>query len=237
VSAAPAASAMPAIADDLPAEELLRQAIFELFPDRIALVSSFGADAVVLLHMVAGIKADLPVLFLDTGKLFPQTLAYRDRVTERLGLRNVQTLTPEPAAVQADDAGGSLWFRDADACCGLRKVAPLRRGLAPYGAWINGRKRFQSAGRAAIPKLEWADGRAKFTPLADWPADRLEAYIQRHDLPRHPLVAERYASIGCAPCSSPTLPGQDARAGRWAGSAKTECGIHLKPIPDAIRAE
>lgn len=237
MSAAPAAWAMPAIDDGLPAEALLRQAIFELFPGRIALVSSFGADAIVLLHMVAGIKADLPVLFLDTGKLFPRTLAYRDRVTEQLGLRNVQTLTPEPAALQADDAGGSLWFRDTDACCALRKVAPLRRGLAPYAAWINGRKRFQSAGRAAIPKLEWADGRAKFTPLADWPADQIDAYIRRHDLPRHPLIAEGYASIGCAPCSSPVAPGQDARAGRWAGSAKTECGIHLSPSADAIRSE
>lgn len=219
------------------AQEILQVAIRDLFPGRIALVSSFGAEAVVLLHLVAEIDRRVPVLFLDTGKQFDETLRYRDALAARLGLTDLRVLRPDPADLARRDSDGTLWFKDADACCRLRKVEPLRRGLAPFAAWINGRKRFQAATRAAIPLVE-ADGpRLKFNPLADWRAEDLAAYVIAHDLPAHPLVAEGYASIGCAPCSAPVAPGQDARAGRWQGLDKTECGIHMQAPERAFTEE
>ncbi|WP_367273135.1 phosphoadenylyl-sulfate reductase [Ferrovibrio sp.] len=209
------------------AQALLEQAIRGEFKGRIALVSSFGAEAAVLLHMVAAIDPATPVLFLDTGKLFDQTLAYRDALAKRLRLSDLRVLRPDPAVLNNHDGDGTLWFRDADACCFLRKVEPLRRGLAPFAAWINGRKRFQTAERAGIALREAdAEGRVKFNPLAGWGPQYLAGYMARHDLPAHPLVAEGYASIGCAPCSTPAVPGRDARSGRWQGRDKTECGIH-----------
>lgn len=212
-----------------PADEILRIAITELFPGQIALVSSFGAEAAVLLHLVAQIDAATPVLFLETGKLFDETLAYRDRLVDRLGLTDLRNLRPDPRALAANDAGGTLWFRDADACCRIRKVEPLERGLKPFAASINGRKRFQAASRSNIPLVEADGARLKFNPLADWGPAEIEAYFIRHDLPRHPLVAQGYPSIGCAPCTQPVQGGEDARAGRWRDSEKTECGIHNRP--------
>ena len=211
------------------AQALLEQAIRTEFRGRVALVSSFGAEAAVLLHIVAAIDPATPVLFLDTGKLFDQTLAYRDALAKRLGLSDLRVLRPDPALLNNHDGDGTLWFRDADACCFLRKVEPLRRGLAPFAAWINGRKRFQTADRAGIALRETdAEGRVKFNPLAGWGPRDLAAYMARHDLPAHPLAAEGYASIGCAPCSAPSAPGGDARSGRWQGQGKTECGIHTR---------
>ncbi|MFN4165324.1 MAG: phosphoadenylyl-sulfate reductase [Ferrovibrio sp.] len=212
-----------------PAEDILRIAITELFPGQIALVSSFGAEAAVLLHLVAQVDRTTPVLFLETGKLFDETLAYRDRLVDRLGLSDVRNLRPDPRALAGADDGGTLWFRDADACCRIRKVEPLERGLKPFAASINGRKRFQAATRSAIPLVEADGARLKFNPLADWGPAEIEAYFSRHDLPRHPLVAQGYLSIGCAPCTQPVQAGEDARAGRWRDSEKTECGIHNRP--------
>lgn len=217
------------------ADEVLRIAIRDLFPGEIALVSSFGAEAAVLLHLVAQASPATPVLFLDTGKLFAETFSYRDRLVARLGLTDIRVLTPDPKALAADDAGGTLWFRDADACCRLRKVEPLQRGLKPFAAWINGRKRFQAATRQAIPLVEADGARLKFNPLADWSAAEIETYFVRHDLPRHPLVAQGYPSIGCEPCTHPVADGEDARAGRWQGQAKTECGIHVGAIAPLFR--
>ncbi|MBP7065564.1 phosphoadenylyl-sulfate reductase [Ferrovibrio sp.] len=209
-----------------PAESLLRTALTELFPGRITLVSSFGAEAAILLHLVAQIDAATPVLFIDTAKLFDHTLAYRDALVQRLGLSDLRILRPDPARLAALDEAGTLWFRDANACCAIRKVEPLQRGLSPFAAWINGRKRFQAGTRSRLPLVEAVDGRLKFNPLADWSAADLAAYAARFDLPAHPLVAEGYASIGCAPCTQPVLAGEDARAGRWRGQDKVECGIH-----------
>ncbi|WP_430396167.1 phosphoadenylyl-sulfate reductase [Ferrovibrio sp.] len=210
----------------LPATDMLRAAIDELFPGRIALVSSFGADAAVLLHLVAQVNPATPVLFIDTGKLFDETLAYREQLTAQLGLTDLRVLRPDLALLEAKDASGTLWFRDADACCAIRKVEPLQRGLKPFDAWINGRKRFQAQSRAALPLVEAVDGRLKFNPLADWTAAELADYASRHSLPAHPLVAQGYLSIGCAPCTQPVAPGEDARAGRWRGQGKVECGLH-----------
>lgn len=202
------------------------------FRGRIALVSSFGADAAVLLHLVARADPAMPVLFLDTGRLFPETLAYRDRLVRQLGLTGVRRLSPDPAEVAAEDPEAWAWAGDADACCALRKTRPLARALRGFDLWITGRKRHQSPGRAGLPlfEAEAGTGRVKANPLAGWSAAAVEAYRQAQDLPPHPLVAEGYPSIGCLPCTSRTRPGEPARAGRWRGRGKQECGIHL-PVP------
>jgi len=205
---------------------LLRQAITESFVGRFAVVSSFGADSAMLLALVAEIDAATPVLFLDTLMHFPETLAHRDRLVARLGLRNVQNIRPDPVELAAADPDGELHRWIPDDCCALRKVAPLQRALAPYAAWATGRRRAQSATRAGIGFVEQLDGRLKFNPLADWSAARVTAELARRELPRHPLVARGFASVGCAPCTRALRPGEDERAGRWAGQGKTECGIH-----------
>lgn len=207
--------------------DLLAPLIREEFPGRIALVSSFGADAAVLLHMVAAIDPTVPVLFIDTDKHFGETLRYRDRLAADLGLKDLRVLQPDEAAVAAADPDGTLWARDPDACCALRKVAPLARGLEGFEAWISGRKRFQSAGRAELPTLEAAEGHIKVNPLARWLPGDIEQARLAHGLPAHPLVADGYLSIGCMPCTDRAAPGDDPRSGRWRGTDKTECGIHL----------
>lgn len=217
----------------LEAPKLLRFVIEDMFPQRIALVSSFGAEAAVLLHMVAQIDRNLPVLFVDTRQLFPETVAYRDRLVEICGLGNVQNILPDAERLRQEDPENFLWAQDPDRCCAIRKVEPLTRALAPYDAWISGRKRFQSLSRAALPLLENDGERVKINPLANWTAQEIDDYFNAHDLPRHPLVAKGYLSIGCIPCTSPVKPGEAARAGRWRGSGKTECGIHVAPLEAA----
>ncbi len=199
------------------------------FPGEAALVSSFGADSVVLLHMAAGIDRGLPVLMIDTLMLFEETLAYQAEVADRLGLRNVQRLTPAPAELLAADPDGELHRRDADACCAVRKVAPLERVEGRWPVTITGRKRFQGPTRAALRHFEAEGARIKVNPLAFWGATEIRAYMDAHDLPRHPLVARGFRSIGCAPCTTPVAEGEDDRAGRWRGLDKLECGIHFGP--------
>jgi phosphoadenosine phosphosulfate reductase len=200
----------------------------------VAAVSSFGAESAVLLHLIAGIAPDTPVLFLDTGKHFPETLAYRDTLVERLGLTNLVILEPDPAELAARDETGLRWSYDPDGCCEIRKVRPLAGALARFDASLTGRKAFQSSTRANLPRFEIdaSDplGRLKINPLIDWQAADLAAYIAAHDLPAHPLVEAGYPSIGCMPCTSKVEPGEDARSGRWKGWDKTECGIH-SPVP------
>ena len=210
---------------------LMRVMLEEQLPGRIALVSSFGAESAVLLAMAAEVDPAVPVIFLDTGKLFGETLTYRDRTIKALGLTNVQTIRPDRAREEAEDKAGVLWRDNPDACCALRKVEPLERALAAYSGWITGRKRFQSASRAALPLIEVEDGRLKINPLANWTAKDLADEFKRRDLPRHPLVADGFLSIGCMPCTQRVEAGADARSGRWAGLTKTECGIHLPRTP------
>jgi phosphoadenosine phosphosulfate reductase len=214
----------------LDAQALLRLAIEDLFPGKIALVSSFGADSAVLLHMIAKIDAQTPVVFIDTGQLFPETLAYRDRLVDHLGLASVQSAEPDGAELAEADPDGFLWATDPDRCCAIRKVNPLTEALAPFEAWITGRKRYQGAPRATLALFEAEGDRIKVNPLARWNATMLIAYLDRHELPRHPLVAKGYPSIGCGPCTSEVGPGEDSRAGRWRGRGKTECGIHLSTL-------
>jgi phosphoadenosine phosphosulfate reductase len=210
--------------------KLMRLVLEDLFPGRIALVSSFGADSAVLLHMLAGIDKSAPVLFIDTEMLFAETLAYRDALVEHLGLRNVQSVKPDPVLRTKQDPENFLWASDPDRCCHLRKVLPLAAALEPYDAWITGRKRFQAATRAGLALFE-ADGqRIKVNPLVFWSSTDVEAYLEAHALPRHPLVAKGYPSIGCIPCTSPVRPGEDPRAGRWRDKGKVECGLHTQVL-------
>jgi phosphoadenosine phosphosulfate reductase len=216
-------------AEALTAGEILARVVEERVAGAPALVSSFGAEAVVLLHMVAQIDRDLPVLFVETGMLFPETRAYQREVAATLGMTGTTLVRAGADRLAEADPDGGLHRRDADACCALRKTEPLRAALAPFGAWITGRKRFQSGSRAALEIFEAdpASGRIKVNPLARWRREDLSTYMDAHDLPRHPLVARGYASIGCAPCTSPVAPGEDPRAGRWRGAEKEECGIHF----------
>ncbi|MDH7971122.1 phosphoadenylyl-sulfate reductase [Sphingomonas sp. AR_OL41] len=198
---------------------------------RVAAVSSFGAESAVLLHLISQIDRDIPVIFLNTQKIFGETLAYRDELSERLGLTDLRVFRPDPHLLAAKDSTGLRWSYDPDGCCDLRKVQPLRRALAPFDAWISGRKGFQAGTRTLMPRFEEDEGRLKLNPLADWDKPRLEAWFEEHKLPRHPLEAEGYPSIGCAPCTSKVQPDEDPRAGRWRGWEKVECGIHVPEKP------
>ncbi|MGN3973838.1 phosphoadenylyl-sulfate reductase [Tsuneonella sp. SYSU-LHT278] len=197
---------------------------------RVAAVSSFGAESAVLLHQIAAVAPATPVLFLDTGKHFTETIAYRDALLDRLGMTNLLVLAPDPADLASRDETSLRWSYDPDGCCEIRKVRPLARVLESFDASITGRKAFQSQTRANLPRFEIdrsdTAGRLKINPLIDWDADRIAAYVAAHELPAHPLVARGYPSIGCSPCTSKVAPGEDPRAGRWKGWDKTECGIH-----------
>ncbi len=210
----------------VPAPEMLRTLLTGELHGQIAAVSSFGTESAVLLHMVARADPATPVVFTDTLKMFPETLAYRDTLVERLGLLDVRVIQPDASLLAAKDPDGIRHGYDPDGCCDLRKVEPLARGLAPFEAWISGRKGFQAGTRRALPRFEVENGRLKLNPLADWDKAALDGYFAAHDLPRHPLEAEGYLSIGCAPCTSKVKPGEDSRAGRWRGFDKVECGIH-----------
>ncbi len=195
---------------------------------RVALVSSFGAESVVLLHLVSVIAPETPVLFIDTRMLFPETLDYQRELAERLHLCDLRTIRAHPARVSFEDPDGTLHRYSTDACCGVRKIEPLERALAGFDGWITGRKRFQGHGREAVDFFENEGGfRIKVNPLAHWGREDIAEYMVENRLPRHPLVAKGYPSIGCAPCTSPVGAGEDPRAGRWRGAEKTECGIHF----------
>jgi phosphoadenosine phosphosulfate reductase len=211
---------------DASPSEIIATALKTVGRDRLALVSSFGTESAALLKVMADVDPAIPVIFLDTGWLFEETLAYRDTLIATLGLRDVRSIKPAEDALKREDPERELWFSDPDACCRIRKVEPLARALAPFGGWINGRKRFQGGARAAIPVVE-ADGvRLKFNPFANVSRQDIEAIYAQAKLPPHPLAASGFLSVGCMPCTSRTSPDEDLRAGRWRGRPKTECGIH-----------
>lgn len=213
--------------EGLGGRDLMEPLITRVFPGRVAMVSSFGAESVVLLHMLASIDRTTPVIFLNTGKLFGETLAYRETLAERFGLTDVRDIRPDPVDAARSDPDGDLWNRDARSCCWFRKVLPLQRALTGFSAWITGRKRFQSPGRAALEPIETEFDRVRINPLAQWSPAEISAYVAEHSLPEHPLVQHGYASIGCAPCTTPVEAGADTRSGRWRDQDKTECGIHF----------
>lgn len=210
--------------------EMLDSVIKDSLAGNVATVSSFGAESVVLLHLLAQVDPNMPVLFLETGKHFAETLTYRDEVVQRLGLTNLQVLTPDADNIARKDESGLRWSYDPDGCCEIRKVKPLAIALEPFDASFTGRKAFQSSSRANLPRFEidTSDdvGRLKINPLVDWNAGDITTYFDQHDLPHHPLVARGFPSIGCEPCTHKVAPGEDPRSGRWKGWDKTECGIH-----------
>lgn len=211
------------------ATSVLTAALRDGLAGNIAMVSSFGAESVALLHLVAMVNNCTPVLFIDTMLLFPETLTYQLEVTERLNLKNVRIIRASEAEIAAQDPFGALKFSDTDACCDLRKTRPLNAALDGFDGWITGRKRYQAGTRKALEffEIEAETGRVKVNPLAHWAAEDVRAYMDENRLPRHPMVARGYPSIGCAPCTSPVAAGEDPRAGRWRGQEKTECGIHM----------
>ncbi|MEH2552632.1 phosphoadenosine phosphosulfate reductase [Bradyrhizobium algeriense] len=221
----PAQALDRALRDASPAE-VIETALKTVGREQLALVSSFGTESAALLKVMADVDPAIPVIFLDTGWLFEETLAYRDTLVAALGLRDVRSIKPLEEALSRQDPDRELWFSDPDACCRIRKVEPLARALKPFSAWINGRKRFQGGARAEISVVEDDGAKLKFNPFANVSREEIEAIYKLAKLPPHPLIASGYLSVGCMPCSSRTAPDEDARAGRWRGRQKTECGIH-----------
>ncbi len=202
---------------------------WETFSPKIALSSSFQSQSLALLHMVSQVVPEITILFLDTGYHFPETLEFRDRLQKELGL-NVQVLEPVMGRDGFKRQFGALYLRNPDRCCYINKVEPLQRALKDYDAWISGIRRDQTADRAGTPIVSQKhESIYKICPLANWTKQQLHRYISEHGLPSHPLVEKGYLSIGCAPCTRAVSGGEDERAGRWAGSSKTECGLHTIP--------
>ena len=236
---------------DLSGSELLEKMIRYEFPGEVAVVSSFGAESAVLLHMVSEIDPTTPVIFLNTGKLFGETMRYRDRLQDKFGLTDLRSIAPHPDDLTLRDPNGVLWNDDEDACCFVRKVVPLERALKHFRASITGRKRFQTSARSDMNAIEEEivkgtslDGakvdlgtRFKINPLLNMDLDNLKSYLKDHKLPVHPLVKDGYPSIGCMPCTSRVAEGGSYRDGRWASSGKDECGIHMSSTPDHVDGE
>lgn len=222
----PSADALNLALRDASPAEVIAAALKLVGREQLALVSSFGTESAALLKVMADVDPAIPVIFLDTGWLFEETLAYRDTLIAALGLTDVRSIKPLEDALSREDPDRELWFNDPDACCRIRKVEPLARALKPFSAWLNGRKRFQGGVRADIPVVESDGIRLKFNPFANASREEIEAIYALAKLPPHPLVASGYQSVGCMPCSSRSAAGEDARDGRWRGRAKTECGIH-----------
>lgn len=226
VSTLPSAVELDRALRDASPAEVIAAALKAVGRDKLALVSSFGTESATLLKVMADVDPAIPVIFLDTGWLFEETLAYRDTLIATLGLKDVRSIKPAEETLSREDPDRDLWFSDPDACCRIRKVEPLARALKPFSAWLNGRKRFQGNTRADIPVVEDDGARLKFNPFANVSREELEAIFVGAKLPRHPLAASGFRSVGCMPCTSRTTEGEDERAGRWRGRAKTECGIH-----------
>jgi phosphoadenosine phosphosulfate reductase len=228
-AALPPAEALDEVLRHASPAEVIAAALKIVGRERLALVSSFGTESAALLKVMADVDPGIPVVFLDTGWLFQETLDYRDTLTQQLGLTDVRSIKPLAETLSRDDPDNELWFNDPDACCRIRKVEPLGRALKPFTAWINGRKRFQGAARADIPVVEQDGARLKFNPFSNVAREDIELIYKSANLPPHPMLAKGFLSVGCMPCTSRSEVGEDARDGRWRGRAKTECGIHTTP--------
>ena len=222
----PAAAELDRALRNATPKEVIATALKVVGREHLALVSSFGTESAALLKVMADVDPAIPVIFLDTGWLFEETLRYRDTLIATLGLLDVRSIKPLEETLLREDPERELWYSDPDACCRIRKVEPLARALKPFSAWINGRKRFQGGLRAEIPVVEQDGARLKFNPFANVSREDIEAIYSTANLPPHPLLASGFLSVGCMPCTSRTSPDEDARAGRWRGRPKTECGIH-----------
>ncbi len=219
--------AFNALYEGLSSARIIEHAAATLFPGKIAIVSSFGAESAVLLHLAAAVDPGIPVLFLDTNKLFGETLRYRSRLQHLLGLEDVRVIGPRKRNLETIDPHGTLSMHDPDECCRVRKTEPLERSLKGFDCWISGRKRHQTSFRTEMKILEFDGERHKLNPLALWTRKEIGEYFTKHNLPEHPLMRHGYLSVGCMPCTSKLVDEEDARSGRWAGQAKTECGIHM----------
>ena len=217
------------------AREIVRAACVEMFPDRVAAVSSFGAEAAVLLHIIADVAPATPVIFLDTGKHFSETMTYMTHLVRELGLGVLVTAFPSKAQLETEDPAGNLHASDSDRCCHIRKTLPMMRALRPYEAFFTGRKQFQTEARSQMRPFEAYGRWIRVNPLWNWHAGEIRAYFDQHKLPQHPLVAQNFLSIGCEPCTRAVRQGDDVRAGRWAGTDKTECGIHFTADGRVVR--
>ena len=213
---------------DASAQTILRVSMIREWPDEMTYVSSFGAESAVMLSLISEVDPAMPIVFLETRMHFPQTLDYRDELIEKLGLKDVRNIGPDKDDLAAEDPKNMLWRANPDACCEIRKVRPLEPALEGFNAWITGRKRFHGGARMSLPVFEYAAGRFKVNPLASWTQEDVQAYFKRRELPRHPLVAQGYPSIGCWPCTKPAEDPNDIRSGRWAGQEKSECGLHVE---------
>ncbi len=233
-AAAREAAALEARYGQLAPQDIIALSIGRFGDLGLGAVSSFGSDSAVLLHMIARVDPALEVIFLDTGKHFEETLKYRDALRADFGLTNVRVYEPKPEALGEHDPAGDLHRSSTDACCDIRKVEPMARAVEPMAAWFTGRKRFQAATRNGLPVFEAVGPRIRINPLAKWTTSDLANYMREHQLRENPLVAYGYLSIGCFPCTQPVKPGEDARSGRWAGQAKTECGIHLSNLEQSL---
>lgn len=222
----------------LEGRELIRT-IAKDYKGRVALLSSFGAESAVLLHMVSEVDPSIPIIFLDTLKLFPETLAYRDLVVRELGLTNLRIIAPNPQDLQRVDPDGKLYDIDHDLCCHFRKSVPMEKAFEGFDVMISGRKRFHGATRSDLNPVSIDGDRLKIEPLAGFTALDLQTYMQKHNLPSHPLKLQGYHSIGCMPlaCTAPGGSADNPREGRWMGSEKTECGIHFTANGKIIRTE
>lgn len=216
--------------------ELIRAA-HRMFPGRVAVLSSFGAESAVLLHMVSEVAPHTPVIFLDTEKLFPETISYRDDLVNLLGLSDMRVLKPDPADLVRVDADGELHKKDTDLCCFVRKTVPMDKAMQGFDVMISGRKRFHGAARSGLDFISFQDGKLKLEPLVGYSALDLQSYMQTHHLPSHPLRLRGYRSIGCVPCTNAGGTDDNPRVGRWQGSEKTECGIHFSASGRIIRTE
>jgi phosphoadenosine phosphosulfate reductase len=224
----PPADTLDGALRDAAPQDVIAAALKTVGRDKLALVSSFGTQSAALLKVMADVDPAIPVIFLDTGWLFEETLAYRDTLIDKLGLRDVRAIKPLEETLSREDPERDLWFNNPDACCRIRKVEPLQRALQPFDAWINGRKRFQGGLRTDIAVVEQDGARLKFNPFANVSREEIEAIFKSANLPRHPLAASGYLSVGCMPCTSRTSADEVERAGRWRGRPKTECGIHTR---------
>ena len=216
----------------LTAQQMLSKLLHGGVAGRVAVVSSFGAEAACLLSLVASKDPSTPVVFLDTRKHFAETLDYVDDLMDQLGLTTLVRTRPSPARLAVDDPDGQLHARDADRCCYLRKTIPMIGVLRNYDCILTGRKRFQTADRSTMNIVEVQETWLRVNPLHDWSREQVLEYLDDRGILQHPLVNQGYASIGCEPC---TEPSSDVRAGRWPRSPKTECGIHINEDGKIVR--
>lgn len=222
--------------EKLDARAIIKHAATHVFPDDLAFVSSFGTESAVLLHLMADVDPSIPVLFLDTNKLFGETVRYRSQLQHFLGLEDVRVVGPRMADVKKRDPQGTLSMHNPDACCSLRKTEPLSRALRGFRCWATGRKRHQTNFRDTMRLVEHDGTHFKLNPLAVWSRSDVLQYAREKNIPAHPLAKDGYLSVGCLPCTTKVVDPEDTRSGRWVGQAKTECGIHLSPMSKIQRS-